>query len=112
MSRSALDERLEILRQEFARRLPDRIAFAREAVDTLQLDPGADEPLRYAYRQFHSLAGSAGTYGYDEISQFARVGEALLDASFEEGIPLQARDFDRLHELLADLQNVASPTKL
>lgn len=112
MSLTSLDERIDILRHEFARRLPERIAIARGAVDALRPDPRAEEPLRYAYRQFHSLVGSAGTYGYDEVSHLARLGEAILEAAFEGDRPLRGVDVDALRELLVALRNVGSPTKL
>ncbi len=112
MNDERLRNRLGELRLEFLRRLPERFDAAQAAVDSLACVPAPPEALRTAYRHFHSLAGSGGTYGFDALSRLARLGESLLKSAFEGSRPLLESDFRYLRELLAELRNVESPTIL
>jgi chemotaxis protein histidine kinase CheA len=63
-----------MLRAHFEKRLAERVVVM-EATLT-DLEGSNSEDARAALeRQFHSLAGIAGTYGYPEITDTARDGE-------------------------------------
>jgi diguanylate cyclase (GGDEF)-like protein len=65
MNQSA-EQKLAALRDRFAQSLPKRIEAIESALD--------GDPVQLE-RLLHSLAGTAGTYGFAEISALARVGE-------------------------------------
>ena len=65
MNESA-EQKLATLRDRFAQSLPQRFDAIEQALDG---DPAKLERL------LHSLAGTAGTYGFAELSALARAGE-------------------------------------
>jgi HPt (histidine-containing phosphotransfer) domain-containing protein len=66
-------ERLLLLHERFHRRLPERLAAIRGAVDAAASGGSLEEPARL----FHQIAGTAGTYGLAAITPVAREGEEL-----------------------------------
>jgi chemotaxis protein histidine kinase CheA len=63
-----------MLRAHFEKRLAERVMMM-EATLT-EVEAADSEQIRAALeRQFHSLAGIAGTYGYPDITDVAREGE-------------------------------------
>ena len=76
---------LRELRAEYLRRSPERLAeiealLARAAEDPS--DPGTLDALRL---KFHSIAGTAGTFGFPEATQLGRAAEALLEEQGAQG---------------------------
>jgi len=49
---------------------------------------GSREMLENASREFHSLAGIGGTYGFPEVTVLARRGEDLLQLPLSEDRPV------------------------
>ena len=63
-----------------------RVAAVEKVLEAYQLAPtdaGAREAL---FRQLHTLAGSAGTYGFKAISVEARGLEKEVKSAFEHGL--------------------------
>jgi HPt (histidine-containing phosphotransfer) domain-containing protein len=65
-----------MLHAHFEKRLIERTAMMRATLETLEAAEG-DLTRFELERQFHSLAGIAGTYGYPDITDIARRGELL-----------------------------------
>lgn len=72
-------EKLSALQHTFEARLPERLGTIRNAWETAQ-QQGADAPaaLKELYRLVHSMAGSAGTFGYHRLGKAARQLEELV----------------------------------
>lgn len=71
MINNRLDTRLLDLRRRFIRSLPDRVAAI---VETLRQRQGDGERNGTLDRQFHNLAGTAGTFGFFAIAAAALDG--------------------------------------
>lgn len=71
-------EKLRALQQAFEARLPERLGMIRSAWAGVQQGPDAPAALKELYRLAHSLAGSAGTFGYHRLGKAARQLEELL----------------------------------
>lgn len=72
---AGLQEKLRELELIFADRLPGKIREIRETMaNCFAAEPGA-ESLHTLYRLLHSLAGSAGIFGFQELGQRARTLE-------------------------------------
>jgi len=67
-----IETRLLQLKHRFLAALPQRIEALANAIALCEQEPAAAPELS---RQFHSLAGTAGTYGLVAISALAREGE-------------------------------------
>lgn len=66
---------LAALQERFRTRLVGRVEELERLIDAMAAgDPAARDQLTLG---FHSLAGIGGTYGYPDISSFARRGETL-----------------------------------
>jgi len=75
---AAMREKLEALRRRLAERLPGMVAELEDVVRRClesPADPGRREP---AVRGSHTLAGTAGTYGFLDLGRAARGLELLL----------------------------------
>ncbi len=106
----AVQAKLLELRLAYARQLPEKLACIDAAFAAFVAAPWEEQACSTAYRLFHSLAGSSGTYGFDEIGRLARQAEAFLKASLEGRVPLlpeQRQEVLRLSARLAEL--AASP---
>src|SRR3954454_25348198 len=71
-----IESKLLQLRERFAAALPGRIDDLAEAVARCEADPAT---LHHVERAFHTLAGTAGTYGMTTISALAAEGERAAD---------------------------------
>jgi chemotaxis protein histidine kinase CheA len=70
----ALEKRIKELRQRYAQKLPGLVA----EISTLMMRKA---PRAGLLRQFHTLAGTAGTFGYEEITTLAWEAEYILSSS-------------------------------
>lgn len=82
-----LEAALEPLRKEYARALPARVGELGAAVTALRLN---EEGLPLARTLAHRIRGTAGTYGFSEVSESAgRIEDDLVD--IEQGrLPIAA----------------------
>ncbi len=75
--RDAFDAVFAELRREYLQEAPARLAELRKDVDAFRAgEPDAAASLA---TRFHRLAGSGGSYGFDEISRIARDAERWLE---------------------------------
>ena len=70
--------------------------------------PWEEHSCALAYRQIHSLAGSAEPSGFAEISGVARSAEALLKESLETRRLLTEAQKAQVSELVATLRQMAA----
>jgi len=75
---SAVEERIRVLRERFAERLPDRVAEIRRTWMRMSAHPSGDLHDQFT-RQLHTLAGTAGTYGMHTVAALAVEGELACD---------------------------------
>lgn len=68
---SRFETRLHDLKDRFAQSLPRRVAEIAETLRQRQIDGEAEGTLD---RQFHNLAGTAGTFGFHSIAATATEG--------------------------------------
>jgi chemotaxis protein histidine kinase CheA len=71
-------EKLEALRRRLAERLPGIVADIESACREFLALPADPERRERAVRGSHTLAGTAGTYGYLTLGQAAKALELLL----------------------------------
>ena len=86
---SGIDEQLRALGETYLVRLPPRVQTIEAAVERGDLEGARGEA--------HKLAGSAGSFGFDEVSLTARVLEQELSAQGDRGR-------ERLDQLIAAVQ--------
>jgi len=107
---NALENRIRELRQRYARTLPDRLAsVARtliQAGETMQagetIQAGETNiPRAELLRQFHTLAGTAGTFGFEDIATLAGDAECLLSSA--SALYVTPDEVERLASGLVDL---------
>lgn len=78
-----LDELMKKLGRDYLRESPERVAELRAALAAVERGEAvAMDTLR---RQLHKLAGSGGSYGFDDVSTSARAGETVARRLFESG---------------------------
>lgn len=76
---------LRELRGEYLRRSPERLAEIEALLARAAGDPSDRETLGGLRLKFHSIAGTAGTFGFPEASELGRAAEALLEGPGAHG---------------------------
>jgi len=103
-----LQERLQQLGQQFAERLRQELPQLTQQGE--QLLKAGDEQRRHLLQalrdQLHRLAGSAGTFGFDQLGQHARE----LEQQAERWLQHQQRLQHELGEFIAALQRLGNQT--
>ena len=92
---------LSFLVPRFLARLDERlrrIDVALEIIDSL-----TGEPVEDLMREFHSMAGIGGTYGFPEVTSLAREGEGLLGQVLFEKRSLLPSEIESVRQLVAQL---------
>lgn len=90
---------LERLRAKYLQRSSERLAQIEHALDSLELSPADHAQIETLVRGFHGFAGSAQTYGFEQVTLLGQEGEALAQRLAVEHDRIDPQHFRRLHEL-------------
>lgn len=103
------NKKLKALQKMFAARLPEIIeSLSKEWINfTIQFP--AKLEVEIFHREIHTLAGTAGSFGFDEIGKKAKQIELLLIAFLKE--PENKIMFDELEKLVTELLGPSLPEK-
>jgi chemotaxis protein histidine kinase CheA len=102
------DSKWQELKRRFEERLVNRFEVIDQAWQKLSALPSDEEALSTLFHQVHSLAGSGATFGYDELSQSARVVEPLIDPlGLASGEPLDRPRLDQIERGLTEIRREA-----
>ncbi|HVR86657.1 MAG TPA: hypothetical protein VMU54_20200 [Planctomycetota bacterium] len=104
----SVQNQLAKLKKKYAADLPQKVARVEEQVATFLSTAWSEEVCFATYRQIHSLAGSAGTYGFGELGTAARAGEHLIKRSLENKAPLGDRERGELAVVLSRMKELAA----
>ncbi|MFN7086277.1 MAG: diguanylate cyclase [Burkholderiales bacterium] len=101
-------QQLQELREKFRKQLPARITAVDDAARGFahgEWDPAAARELR---RLLHSLAGSAGTFGFSAVGEAARKAEARLESLLEIPATPATGQLGEMTQLLHELRQTAA----
>jgi HPt (histidine-containing phosphotransfer) domain-containing protein len=100
---AALQARLAGLRKAFIAKVPDQVAKIRAAVDgLLGADPGfTPAQLDTVQREAHRLAGTAGSYGFDDFAASLKRLERATNVGVDAVNLDEVRDATRAVEAAA-----------
>ena len=96
MSMTSWENQFQELKQQFIFRSRERLAAIENLLEQMQYRPGDFDLLRQIMKHFHWLAGSGGTYGFDEITQWGTYGEELCEYLLKLQVPVKSEDRDKL----------------
>jgi HPt (histidine-containing phosphotransfer) domain-containing protein len=97
-----LAAQLAQLNAAFAAGLPKRLSDIEAAMQAFMREPGDRSHLESLHTLLHSLAGSAGTFGFDELGKCARRFEHHCDP-WLEGKAIDRHELAQLAERFATL---------
>ncbi len=80
----ALLAHLEVLKQQFAGKLPERLDKIDAALDACAAAPDCTHARKDLAAVLHSLAGVAGIFGFGELGAQARTAELQVVACAED----------------------------
>ncbi len=104
----AVQSQLAKLKKKYAAELPQKVARVEEQVGAFLAAAWSEEVCFATYRQIHSLAGSAGTYGFAELGSTARTGEHLIKKSLDGRAALGEPDVMALAVVLSRMKELAA----
>jgi len=107
MNELTVNVRLEDLRKQYALNLPEKVRKVTDSIRAFLAVPRDRVLLELAHRVVHSLTGSSGTYGFDELSRTARGAERVLSESLEGGTPPSSERQHQLREMIFSLGSQA-----
>ncbi len=112
---TSFDNQFQDLKVQFVARSKDRLAAIESLLTRLQQNPADISILRQVMQHFHWLAGSGGTYGFNDITQWGTYGEELCDYLLKLQAPVTAADHEKLMTALSTVEQlfaaqVAPPT--
>jgi diguanylate cyclase (GGDEF)-like protein len=100
---NALAEGKQRLRSEYQRNLPDKLADLTEKWAQIRVDGWREELARTIHNVCHHLAGTGKTFGYTNVTKYARIVEMQLVRVFDDdGVPTR----DSLNELGIAIDNL------
>ena len=76
----SLEEKLKVLELMFLGKLPGRLAEIEQALEQFLAAPEDKEALQLMHRLLHTMAGTAGTFGFNEVGEAARLYDNQLKA--------------------------------
>jgi HPt (histidine-containing phosphotransfer) domain-containing protein len=103
-----VQNQLAKLKKKYAADLPLKVARVEEQVGAFLAAGWSEELCFTTYRLIHSLAGSAGTYGFGELGNTARTGEQLIKKSLESKTPLGDPERRELSAILSKMKELAA----
>jgi|688.fasta_scaffold885515_2 HPt (histidine-containing phosphotransfer) domain-containing protein len=89
------------LRRYYTSQLPDKVIAIDDAWRDYLENPEPDK-LRVLFRQTHNLSGSAGTYGYKDISNIAK----KLDKILRTNKSLNDENKEQISTLITQLRDI------
>jgi HPt (histidine-containing phosphotransfer) domain-containing protein len=101
-----MEQQIAQLKQYYLSKLPSKIDAIESAWQDYLSDPTA-EKMQTLYRQAHNMSGSAGTYGYKEISDIAKKMDKILRGETH----LSSERKDKVTALIAQLRVVHKKIK-
>lgn len=109
------DDQFQDLKTQFIARSKDRMNAIESLLARLMQNPSDISILRQVMQHFHWLAGSGGTYGFNDITQWGTYGEELCDYLLKLQSPVTPADHDKLTTALNTVEQlfaaqVAQPT--
>lgn len=100
------EQQFSELKQQFLKRAADRLDTVDSLIRKLAEAPDDNLILRQISQQFHWLAGSGGTYGFDDVTQWGTYGEELCDYFIKVGRPVTAEDLEKLSSALITVRHL------
>ena len=99
-----LQQKLDALRVEYTRKLPEKIAEIENIWSELNSSTWDLDKLQVLHRQSHSLAGSGSTFGYQDISTTARELDNELKSLLESTTAPSKNQSEQINRKLSDLK--------
>jgi diguanylate cyclase (GGDEF)-like protein len=96
-----LSDAIQTLAEQFLTGLAARLARIERALAELSYRPETTEALLALSREFHDLAGTGGSYGFDTLTSLSRAGEVRARRLAETSAPASADDVVHWRHLLA-----------
>lgn len=101
----SVQEKLKGLRKIFSAQLPEKIAQIEESMLALVRDGWTPKKAEHAAQLLHTLAGTAGTFGFTAIRAAAKSAETLLRAGIKDGAMPSAGVLTTVSKQLAALKD-------
>ena len=100
------ENEFQSIKNQFVDRSKERLLAIESLLTRLKSAPSDESILRLVMQHFHWLAGSGGTYGFDDITQWGTYGEELCDYLLKLHAPVSASDQDKLMTALRTVEQL------
>jgi diguanylate cyclase (GGDEF)-like protein len=97
---------LQQLRDEYSSRLAQRIDEIEAGLEALASPDCSHDDLQHVFRDIHKLSGSAGTFGFSQLTKQTRYMEVLLKECLDNGTIPETRIISLLLDLADQLREL------
>jgi chemotaxis protein histidine kinase CheA len=98
------DEIYQRIRVRFAEDAASRLEAISALVESVERGDASESTLNAIHTKFHSLAGCAGSYGYDSVSRISLEAEIICRNALDANRVAARGEVARWRELLAALE--------
>jgi two-component system cell cycle sensor histidine kinase/response regulator CckA len=98
------DQALHALRTTYRQKLPERLQALAEAIRVVQTHSGSEDALQQAFRLAHTLKGTVGSYGFDDLATTLESIEDTLKLIQEGRVNSTEATWARLQDALSQSQ--------
>lgn len=105
-SLNASEDWLEKLKRQYLQTLTDKIRNLETLVESLGRNPDDWETFDQLATAVHKIHGSAGTYGFDEITHATTDWERKMITVQKERRELTAGEMDQIHDYLQRIKSL------
>ncbi len=104
----AFQQALAALRDGFAKKISSKVEEIHQSWERLKAAPEDGRTFHLLHRQAHTLAGTAATYGFEEVGRLAREIELILQAKLaEDHFTWTKTTVDQVDVFLVKLKKIA-----
>jgi chemotaxis protein histidine kinase CheA len=102
------DDTIKILKDMFKQKLPDKMAKINSEWQAIEKKWDDKEQLALLFKSIHMLRGSAGSYGFPEISESIKELEIYLNELMKQNNSMSTDQKTKIEMMLQKLQETVA----
>lgn len=100
-----MQQQFKNLKANYASQLPEKVLDIEKTWGEVMTGKDAENLIKDLRQKVHSLAGSGTTFGFKDISEYAREMELMLDMIIVEGINTLDRKKNRVNQIIDNMRH-------
>ena len=99
-----VSQELEAIRGVYKKNLPEKFSNFEKLLQKIAEEPDNSEIIGELLTAVHKFHGSAGSYGFDNVSKIAGEWEQMLQTIHADGTTLEESQIGKMRDYLKDIK--------